>query len=123
MATAEFNRAADFRAEFWGGSLDGIAGALGYPMRRRTYLMFVTLTGAVLGGMRTSSQQLFGASNIALSFALCCLDVAFLAARILVCSIAPSLQADLKALRLELFATDASLSGAGVCAAPVTDDL
>ena len=33
--------------------------------------MFVTLTGDVLGGVRTSSQQFSGASNIASIFALC----------------------------------------------------
>ena len=53
-------------------------------MCRRPSLMSVTLTGAVLGVTRTSLQQLLGAWNFALSFrreALCCLDVAFLAAR------------------------------------------
>ena len=71
-----------------------------------------------------------------------CLDVAFVAARtrptrrsipptgallddlLLVCGIGPLLQADLSASpRLEVFATDASPSGAGACAAPVTNDL
>ena len=107
--------------------------------------MYVTLTGAVLGVARTSLQQLLGAWNSALSFrreALCCLDVASLAARtlptrrpipstcalldhlLLVCGIAPLLQADLRASpRLELFATDASPAGAGACVAPVTEDL
>ena len=102
-------------------------------MCRRTSLMYVTLTGAVLGVTRTSLQQFLGAWNFALSFqreALCCLDVAFLVARALpvrrpmpptsalpndllrVCGIAPLLQADLRASpQLELFATDASPSG------------
>ena len=57
-----------FRAEFWGGALDGIAGTLGFPMCRRTSLMCVTLTGAVLGLTRTSSQRLLGAWNFALCF-------------------------------------------------------
>ena len=93
---------------------------------------------------RTSLQQLLGAWNFPLSFrreALCCVNVAFFAARTLptrrpipptdtllddmlfVCGIAPLLQADLRAPpRLELFATDASPSRAGACVAPVTDD-
>ena len=139
MPTAVSKGAAAFRAEFWGGSLHGIAGTLGFPMCRRTSLMYVTLTSAVLGVTRTSLQQLLGAWNFALSFrreALCCLDVAFLAARtlpgrrsipptgallddlVLVCGIAPLLQADLRASpRLELFATDVSPFGAGGCVA------
>ena len=90
-------------------------------------------------------QQLLGAWNFALSFrrdALCCLDVAFLAARtiptrrpipptgallddlLLVCGVAPLLQADLRAsLPLKFFATEASPSGAGACVAPVTEGL
>ena len=74
--------------------------------------------------------------------ALCCLDVAFVAARslptrkpipasgallndlLLVCGLALLLQADLRASpRLELFATDASPSGAGACVAPVPRSL
>ena len=107
--------------------------------------MHVTLTSAVLGVTRTSLQHLLGAWNFALSFrreASSCLDVAFLAARtlparhpvpptgshsddlLLVCGIGPLLQADLRASpRLGVFATDASPSGAGACAAPVTNDL
>ena len=141
MPTAQ----SDFRAEFWGGALDGTAGTLGFPMCKRTSLMYATLTGAVLGVTRTSLQQLLGAWNTASSFrreALCCIDVAFLAARTLstrrptppagallddllfVCGIAPLLQAGLRtSLRLELFATDASPSSAGGCVAPVTEDL
>ena len=86
MPTAESERAADFRPAFWGGSLEGIAGTLGFHMCRRTSLMYVTLTGAVLGVTRTTSQQLLGAWNLALIFrreALRCLDVAFLAAQTL----------------------------------------
>ena len=49
MPSAESKNTADFRAEFWGVSLDGIAGTLGFRMCRRTSLMYVTLTGAVLG--------------------------------------------------------------------------
>ena len=145
MPTAQSKEAANFRAEFWGGALDGIAGTLGFLMGRRTSLMYVTLLGAVLGLNRTTLQQLLGAWNFALSFrreALCCLDVAFVAARslptrkpirasgallndlLLVCGLAPLLQADLRASpRLELFATDASPSGAGACGAPVTSSL
>ena len=40
MPTSESKGAADFRAEFWGGSLDGIARTLGFPMGRRTSLMY-----------------------------------------------------------------------------------
>ena len=46
--------------------------------------MYVTLTGAVLGVTRTSLRQLLGAWSFAFSFrreALCCLDVAFVAAQ------------------------------------------
>ena len=84
MPTAQSKEAANFRAEFWGGALDGIAGTLGFPVGRRTSLMYVTLLGAVLGFTRTTLQQLLGAWNFALSFsreALCCFDVAFVAAR------------------------------------------
>ena len=73
-----------FKAEFWGGALDGISGSLGFPMHRRTTLMYVTLLGALLGVTRGSLQQILGAWNFALSFrreALCCLDVAFMCAR------------------------------------------
>ena len=141
MPTAESKETAAFRAEFWGGNLDGMKETLGIPMCSRTSLMYVTLTGAVLGVTRTSLQQLLGAWNFALSFrreALCCLDVAFLAVGtlptrrpipptgallddlLLVCGIAPLLQADLRASpRLELFATDTSPFGAGACVAPV----
>ena len=43
---------------------------------------------------------------------------------LLLCGIAPLLQADLKASpRLEFYATDASSSGAGACVAPVTENL
>ena len=145
MPTAPCKEAANFRAEFLGGALDGIAGTLGFPMGRRTSLMYVTLLGAVFGFTRTTLQQLLGAWNFALSFrreALCCLDVAFVAARslptrkpipasgallndlLLVCGLAPLLQADLRASpRLELYATDASPSGAGACVAPVPRSL
>ena len=134
-----------FKAEFWGGALDGISGSLGFPMHRRTTLMYVTLLGALLGVTRGSLQQILGAWNFALSFrreALCCLDVAFLCARklptrrhtpahgallddlLVVAGIAPLLQADLRTQpRYDLFATDASPSGAGACIAKVTPDL
>ena len=145
MPTSQSKKTASFRAEFWGGALDGIAGTLGFPMGRRTSLMYVTLLGAVLGFTRTTLQQLLGVWNFALSFrreALCCLGVAFVAARslptrkpirasgallndlLLVCGLAPLLQADLReSPRLELFATDASPSGAGACVAPVSHSL
>ena len=86
MPTAHGKENAGLRAEFWSGSHDGIAGTLGFPMCRRTSLMYVTLAGTVLKITRTTLQQLLGAWNFALSFrreALCCLDVAFLAARTL----------------------------------------
>ena len=73
-----------FKAEFWGGAPEGISGSLGFPMHRRTTLMYVTLLGALLGVTRGSLQQILGAWNFALSFrreALCCLDVAFMCAR------------------------------------------
>ena len=134
-----------FKAEFWGGALDGISGSLGFPMHRRTTLMYVTLLGALLGVTRGSLQQILGAWNFALSFrreALCCLDVAFMCARklptrrptaahgallddlLVVAGIAPLLQADLRTQpRYDLFATDASPSGAGACMAKVESDL
>ena len=68
MPTAESERAADFRAEFWSGSLNGIAGTLGFPIGRRTSLMYGTLTSAVVGVTCTSLQQLLGAWNVALEF-------------------------------------------------------
>ena len=131
---------------FWVGALDGIARTLGFTSCTRTSLTCVTLTGAVLGVTRTSLQQLLGARNFALSFrreALRRLDVAFLRRSdashapshssyqrstgndlLLVCGMGPLLQADLRASpRLELFATDASPSGAGACVAPVTSAL
>ena len=102
-------------------------------------------SGSPCAVTRTSLQQLLGAWNFALSFrreALCCLDVAFIAARtlptrrptpptrsllddlLLLCGIAPLMQADLKpSPRVEHFATDTSPSGAGVCVAPATEDL
>ena len=55
---------AGFRAVFWGSALDGIAGTLGFPMCRRTSLMYVTLAGAVLGVTRTSLQQLLAAGTL-----------------------------------------------------------
>ena len=67
-----------FKAEFWGGALDGISGSLGFPMQRRVILMYV------LGVTRRSLQQTLGAWIFALSFkreARCCLDVAFMCAR------------------------------------------
>ena len=104
MPTARSKGDAGFRAEFRGGALDGIAGTLGFPMGRRTSLMFVTLTGAVLGVTRTTFQQLLGAWNFALNFrreASRCLDVlqngALLDDMLLVCGIGPLLQADLRA--------------------------
>ena len=72
----------NFGAGFWTGSQE----RSGFPCAGATSLMYVTLTGAVLGVTRTSLQQFLGAWNFALSFrreALCCLDVAFLAARTL----------------------------------------
>ena len=63
MPTTQSNSTADFRAEFWSGALGGIAGTLGFPMSQRTSLVYVTLTGAVLGVTRTSLQQLLGAWN------------------------------------------------------------
>ena len=111
---AQSKRDATVHAEFWSGALDGVAGTLGFPMCRRTSLLFVTLTGVVLGVARTPLQHLLGAWNFALSFrreASCCLGVAFLGTLpvrrpvptngavleglFLVCGIAPLLQADL----------------------------
>ena len=131
-----------FKTEFWGSALDGISGSLGFSMPRLTALMYVTLLGARLGITRGSLQQILGAWNLALSFrkeALCCLDDAFLCARklprrrhtpahgallddlLLVAGIGPLLQADLHTQpRYDLFATDASPSGAGACIAKVT---
>ena len=128
-----------------GNALDGISGSLGFPMHRRTTLMYVTLLGALFGVTRGSLQQILGAWNFALSFqreALCFLDVAFMCARklptrrhtpahgallddlLMVAGIGPLLQADLRTqLRYELFATDASPTGAGACVAKVTPDL
>ena len=134
-----------FKAEFWGGALDGIFGSLGFPMQRRTTLMYVTILGALLGVTRGSLQQVLGAWIFALSFrreAHCCSDVAFMCARklptrnpvpacgallddlLLVTGIAPLLQTNLRAQpRHELFATDASPSAAGACIAKVTPEL
>ena len=68
MPTVQSKENAGFCAEFWGGSLDGIASTLCFPMCRRTSLMYVTITGAVLGVTRTTLQQLLGAWNFALCF-------------------------------------------------------
>ena len=132
--SAQYKGNSGFKAEFWGGALDGISGSLGFPMHCRTTLMYVTLLGALLGITRGSLQQILGAWNFALSFrreALCCLDVAFMCAMklptrrhtpahgallddlLVVAGIAPLLQADLRTQpRYELCATDASPTGA-----------
>ena len=136
MPSAESKKnTADFRAEFWGVSLDGIAGTLGFRMCRRTSLMHVTLTGAVLGVACTGPGTLRFASDVR----RCVVYVTFLAARtlparrpipptgddlLLMCGIAPLLQADSRASpRLKLFACDASPFGAHKCVAPVTAEL
>ena len=62
MPTAVSKGTADFWAEFWGGALDGIAGTLGFPMC--TSLIYVTLTGAVVGVTRTLLQQLLGPGTL-----------------------------------------------------------
>ena len=125
--------------------MDGISGSLGFPMHRRTTLMYVTLLGALLGVTRGSLQQILGAWNFASVSGekrSCCLDVAFMCARklptrrhtpahgallddlLVVAGIAPLLQADLRTQhRYDLFATDASPSGAGACIAKVPPEL
>ena len=118
MPTAQSEGAAGVRAEFWDGA-HGIAGTLGIPISRRTSLVYVTLTGAVLGVARTSLQQLLGAwmkhhavSTLPSWRHACFLRVAIgalLDGQLLLCGIGPLLQADLRTSpRLQIFATDAT---------------
>ena len=140
MPTSSGKSETGFKAEFWGGSGRDLS-LTGVPTQRRTTLMYVTVLGALLGVTRGSLQQILGVEFCFHSFrreAIYCSDVAFTCARklptrrpvpacgallddlLLVTGTGPLLQADLRALRHDLFATDVSPSAAGACIAKVT---
>ena len=127
--------------DVWGGELDGVRGTLGFSLGRRVSFMLTTVVGSVAGLTGLHLQQLLGIWTFALTFRreeLSVLDVAFVAAAAFPpkrrCSITgplldellvatflgPLLTANLRAPpHLSLFATDASLSGAGACSSTV----
>ena len=130
--------------DFWRGRLDGVSGTLGFPLERRVSLMFITMLVASTGVSRTLLQRLLGGWASALAFrreAFACLGVACSVAAtlppsrrcrvngalldefLLVTKLALLLQTYLRAEPTEkLFAIDASPSGAGGCAAPITEE-
>ena len=134
-----------FEHEVRGGKLDGKRGKLGFGMGRRVSLMLTTVTGAARGLSGHDLRRLLGLWVYALSFrreALSVLDVAFVAVQcfpprrrcavegavldelLVTTFFVPHLDADLRAQPLlQLFATDASPSGAGACSTLVSLEL
>ena len=120
--------------------MDGKRRKLGFGLGRRVSLMLATVTGTARGLSGQNLRRLLGFWVYALSFrreALSVLDVAFVAAECFPprrrCAVegafvtafpAPLLDADLRAQQhLQLFATDASPSGAGAWSTLVSLEL
>ena len=54
--------------EFWGGPLDAVSGALGFPLERWVSLMLITMLIAAMGANRALLRRLLGGSAFALAF-------------------------------------------------------
>ena len=128
--------------DVWGAELRGFRGTVGYGLQKRCTLSAATLMACCLGVTGKELSQLLGTWTYACSYrreALATLDVAFLAARrlpqhrktrpagalldelVALIGLMPLLESDLRARPYPfLLASDASESGLGGCAAPVS---
>jgi len=129
------------QAELWGASVEGRVGTAQYAPGRRATLFFATILGLVLGMSKRMLQALLGGWNFAAAFRPLTLSALGLIYQfveaappqrrlhlkgparddlLLVAGLAPLMVADLRAAPWEqLYAVDASPTGAGACASPL----